>query len=250
MLTEERKQTILNRIEQQGIVKNTVLAKELNTSMSTIRRDLQELEEEQLIRRVHGGATKLQPLTKEDSLLDKTSKFVQEKKQIAKMAASYVKDNMVIFLDAGSSTFEMIPYLKQKQLTVVTNSVAHASELIRQHIPTYIIGGMIKENTNAIVNATALAQLREMRFDLSFIGTNSVSEDFGYATTDTEEASIKHLAMTHSHTAYILADHSKFDASSFITFANLDEAILITDDHPSDCKEHIKAIIPIKEVSQ
>lgn len=248
MLTEERKKEILSRLEKEEIIKNTTLAKELNTSISTIRRDLQELEEEKLLRRVHGGATKPNALGQEDSLTSKTSKSVHEKQAIAQYAAQLIQENHIIFLDAGSTTFEMIPFLTQQNITVVTNSVAHAAELIRHHIRTYIIGGMIKENTNAIVNATALSQLREMRFDLAFIGANSVSEAFGYATTDTEEASIKYLALTHSHHAYVLADHTKFDSASFITFASLDEATLITDDDNSLNKDKVKAMIPIKEV--
>lgn len=247
MLTEERQQKILSYLKQHTTVKNTWLSEKLNTSISTIRRDLQEMEDEHLLRRIHGGATLIHPLTTEDSLHDKSSKNTQEKLAIAQCALQFITEQAVIFLDAGSTTYAMIPFLKGKSLTVVTNSVVHADKLASYNINTYIIGGMIKPNTKAIINSNALMQLQNMRFDACFIGANAIDPKFGYATPDSEEAMLKKVAIQNSNHAYVLADNSKIGASAFISFAELSEATLITDDHSHPLKSEIQKQTIIKE---
>lgn len=248
MLTEERKEYLLAKVNECGFIKNTEAAKELSTSISTIRRDLQELEDEGLIRRIHGGAQSMTTLLQEDSMVEKSSKNMQAKQKIAQYAAQYVQTEDVIFLDAGSTTFAMIPYLKGLHLTVVTNSVMHANALAEQKIPTIILGGLIKENTQAIVTTTAFEQLRQFRFDKCFIGTNSITT-FGYATPDIEEAKIKQLAIQNSQQAFVLADETKFKHSSFVKFAELSQAEIITN-HCNAQSEKIKSLTTIKEAHQ
>lgn len=233
VLTDERKNYLLQQIEKEGFIKNTEMAQQLQTSISTIRRDLQELEDNGLVHRIHGGAKGVTPLLHEDSMHEKATKNPLEKQKIARLAAKYVEPNDVIFLDAGSTTFEMIPFLRDSSITVVTNSVIHASALAEQQITTIILGGVIKSNTRAIINTTAFEQLQSLRFDQAFIGTNSISAEFGYATPDIEEAHIKQLAMKNSQHSFILADHSKFGQSSFAHFANLSDAHIITDYCPT-----------------
>lgn len=250
MLTEERQQFILNKLLTQHSVKTTQLADELNTSISTIRRDLQELEERHQLQRVHGGAIKLEPLQKEPTLSSKATQHQDEKKRIAQYAASLVHEHDTIFLDAGSTTFQMIPYLKNKHITVVTNAITHATELASLSIPTFILGGMIKANTKAIINTTALQQLEKMQFDYCFIGTNAIHPSFGFETPDIEEANIKTMAIQHSRQAFVLADATKFNLSSFANFASLNEAAIITDHCPFEQKEQFKDKTIIKEIDQ
>lgn len=102
MLTEERRQKILDLLEQQKIVKSQDLVNLLNASESTIRRDLQELENSGFLERVHGGAKKEQLLNFEQNMSEKSLKNVHEKQQIAKSAAETINDEDVIYLDAGS----------------------------------------------------------------------------------------------------------------------------------------------------
>ncbi|MEA4830044.1 MAG: DeoR/GlpR family DNA-binding transcription regulator, partial [Enterococcus thailandicus] len=130
MLTEERRQKILDLLEQHKIVKSQDLVTLLDASESTIRRDLQELENEGFLERIHGGAKKEQLLGFEQAMSEKTLKNVQEKQQIARLAADLIESDDVIYLDAGSTTLEMIPFLQGKNVTVVTNSVKHAANLV------------------------------------------------------------------------------------------------------------------------
>ena len=82
------------------------------------------------------------------------------KQQIAKSAAETINDEDVIYLDAGSTTLEMIPFLQGKQITVVTNSVQHAANLVDLELATIILGGTIKLATNAVLGSNAIEQLK------------------------------------------------------------------------------------------
>ncbi|HFR3264252.1 TPA: ZmpA/ZmpB/ZmpC family metallo-endopeptidase [Streptococcus suis] len=170
ILKSERKQIILERIHSQQFVRLEELIEVLNTSESTVRRDLDELENEGKLRRVHGGAEAPGNLQLEESILEKSVKNVQEKREIAERAARQIVNGDVIFLDAGTTTGRLIDYLQQENLTVVTNSIHHAVRLVERKIKTIIIGGFVKQSTDASVGAVALEQIRQLNFDKAFLG--------------------------------------------------------------------------------
>lgn len=250
MLTEERQAAILRILAQKHIVKNNDLALELNTSISTIRRDLQELEDAHKLIRIHGGAKLLDAVLAEPSMSEKTNQHPKAKTLIAQAAVKYIKDGDTIFLDAGTTTFAMINHLAHKNITVVTNSIGHAKALSDAKITTYILGGMIKETTQAIIQATANEQLKALHFDCAFLGTNTIHSTFGYMTPDLEEANIKKIAIEQSQKSYILADHSKFEHIAFAQFADLAKATIITDYIPTDCQELFNNQTTIKEINK
>src|SRR5690625_374927 len=111
MLTEERHAFILNQLKENKIVKSQTLMNKLQCSESTIRRDLSELENKGLLKRIHGGARSTYQLEEELSVSEKSSKNIQEKQNIAKLAASLVRENDVIYIDAGTTTLAMIDFL-------------------------------------------------------------------------------------------------------------------------------------------
>lgn len=111
MLTAERHDYILNKLRETGIVRLQELVNELNCSESTIRRDLTYLETKGLLKRIHGGAKRLYTVEEELTIKQKSVKNVHEKQLIGKLAASLVTDQDVIFIDAGTTTLEMIQYL-------------------------------------------------------------------------------------------------------------------------------------------
>jgi len=138
------------------------------------------------------------------------------------------RQNFTIYLDAGTITYEIIDYIKGKDIKVVTNGIIHLERLIANDIETYLIGGRIKKSTLAIVGVKALRDLSEFRFDKAFIGINGINEN-GYSTHDVEEALIKKQAIENSNKAFILADSTKFDMIYFANVAKLEEATIITD---------------------
>lgn len=247
MLTEERHQAILRLLDQQSIVKSQDLALLLDASESTIRRDLKELEEAELLERVHGGAKRILNLGFEQDMTEKTVKNTQEKQIIAKLAGSFVQDGDVIYLDAGSTTLEMLPFLSGKNITVVTNSVHHAAKLGDLNVNTIILGGSLKLSTKAIVGSTALEQLSRFRFNKVFMGMNGAHPEFGLTTPDPEEAALKQLAITHAEEAYVLIDQTKLNKITFTKVADLEAVSLLTNQCSPDILEQFQKKTTIKE---
>ncbi|MGN1111594.1 MAG: DeoR/GlpR family DNA-binding transcription regulator [Acutalibacteraceae bacterium] len=232
MLSEERYAAIIDFLSIRKAATVTELAEMLDTSESTIRRDLNALGEMGKLNKVHGGATAIE--NRIDSVDEdfevKALKNVEEKKAIARYAASLVNDNDIVFIDAGTTTQMLIDYLDTNLRTVfVTNGIVHAKKLIQKGFKAYIIGGQLKLATQAVIGAEAINSLGKYNFTKCFLGANGVSVDSGFTTPDLEEALVKKEAANRSYMDYVLADHSKFKLVSAITFLELSRACVITD---------------------
>lgn len=249
MLTPERQRLILQRLKEKSVVKIQELVELTGTSESTIRRDLTQLEQGKYLKRVHGGAAKLQGKLQEPSMIEKSSKNLQEKQRIAKFASSLIEEGDSIYLDAGSTTFEMIPYLPNKDIVVVTNGFMHVDLLLEKGIPTYLIGGYAKPKTKALIGRGALESLEQYYFDKCFLGVNGIHPEFGYTTPDQEEALIKEKAMRMSRESFVLADSSKFSEVSFAKIADIGESIIITDDLDNEIFNKFESKTSIKVVT-
>ena len=249
MLTPERQRLILQMIKEKSVVKIQDIVELTGASESTIRRDLTQLEEDKYLKRVHGGAAKLQGKLQEPSMIEKSTKNLQEKQRIARYAASLIEEGDSIYLDAGSTTFEMIPYLPKKEIVVVTNGLMHVNPLLEMEIPTYIIGGYAKQKTKAIIGRGALESLEQYRFDKCFLGVNGIHPEFGYTTPDQEEAIIKQMALKMSREAFVLADNTKFSEVSFAKIVDIHEATIITEDIDEEIFTQFESKTSIKVVT-
>lgn len=228
MFTDERYQIIKDLLQEQSIVKMQDIVQLTSSSESTIRRDLSALEEEGVLIRVHGGAKRGYKLQSEPAMEIKSGLNMGDKRLIAKRAADLVENEDVLFLDAGSTTYEMIPFLQGKNITVVTNGVPHASLLADLNISTILLGGKIKLETKAIIGSTCLRQLDGYRFNKVFLGMNGIDVEFGFTTPDIEEAAIKSKAIEHGARKYVLADDSKFGVVTFSKVAELADCDVIS----------------------
>ncbi|MGA8941680.1 MAG: DeoR/GlpR family DNA-binding transcription regulator [Thermoactinomyces sp.] len=236
-LTPQRHQLILKLLKKQGVVKVQDLVQYTGASESTIRRDLDQLEKQNLLKRVHGGAALLQAKGLEQPIQEKAARFTQAKKEIALLAASFVEPGACIYLDAGSTTLEMIPALAGKQVIVVTNGLTHLELLVTYEIESYVLGGKMKPSTRALIGANALEGIRHYRFDQCFLGANGVHPELGYTTPDPEEAILKRTALQLSSQSFVLADPSKLSEVFFAKIADLHVASLITLSLPPEIKE-------------
>lgn len=251
MLTEERHDYILNKLTQENTVKIKDLETELNCSISTVRRDLSQLEDEGLLIRIHGGAKRVYTMSTEMEMQEKSSKNIQEKQRIGKLAASFVEEEDFIYLDAGTTTYEMIPFLKDiKDLSVVTNGIDQAQLLLAYGIDTILLGGRIKEKTKAIIGSVASQQLNTYRFSKTFLGMNGIDQEFGYTTPDTEEAILKQLAGSLSNQTFVLADHTKFQKINFVKVSELEDYQIITDQFAENKYEQFKKWTKIWEARE
>lgn len=200
----------------------------LDSSESTVRRDLGELEQEGRLHRVHGGAELFHSLQEELSNQEKSVKNSQIKQALAQKASRFVYDNDVIFIDAGTTTEFLLPFLQGKNVTAVTNSIHHATRLVDLSIKTIIIGGYVKQTTDASIGSVALEQIRQMNFDKAFLGMNGVDEAY-LTTPDMEEAVIKKAVIANAKVSYILVDGTKIGQVSFVKVAAIDQVTIITE---------------------
>ena len=231
MLAQERFERILEILREKQSVTVVELTEKLNTSESTIRRDLTELNRQGLLIKVHGGATAIKSvLSREEEVITKSKKHQEEKRKIAKYAASLINKEDIVYLDAGTTTEMMLDYLREYDVIYVTNGITHARKLMNAGFKVHLIGGEIKAVTEALVGEEALEQLDKYNFTKGFFGT---------------EAAVKKKAMEQCQKTYILSDASKFNVISTIKFADLKKAEIITD-HLEN--KEFKRITNIEEV--
>nr|WP_275589613.1 MULTISPECIES: DeoR/GlpR family DNA-binding transcription regulator [unclassified Mammaliicoccus] len=215
MLTEERHQLIIETIKQRETVSLQDLIQLTQSSTSTIRRDLSLLEQNGFLKRVHGGATQITKRHEERDMSDKETRYQNEKREIAKVAARQISEGDTIYLDAGTTTLEMIPYINQQDIVVVTNGLTHVKPLLEKGIKVYMTGGEIKSTTLANIGVNAVKSLQKYRFDKAFMGINSIDLKYGLTTPDPDESKMKETAIHLASHIYVLLDHSKFNEVSF-----------------------------------
>ncbi len=246
MLTEERFAKILALLKEKNTVSVAELTELLESSESTVRRDLNSLHEMGKLRKIHGGAMALSQnlSTYEADVPTKARLHVEEKDRIAKYAASVVHDDDFVFIDAGTTTERMIDYLSDTRATFVTNGVNHARKLIQKGLRAYIIGGELKLITEAVVGAEAVSNLRKYNFTKCFMGTNGIDLDAGFSTPDVEEAQVKTEVIRRSFVSYVLADDTKFGVVSAVTYAEIGQACIVTNKAP-DTKYRENAVIKV-----
>ena len=247
MLTHDRQTKILSILKERGSATVAMLTEVLDASESTVRRDLAFLAGEGKLNKVHGGATALNQefVRFEDNIEEKLTKHTDEKRAIARYAAEQIFDDDFVFVDAGTTTLLMTSYLKGSKATFVTNGIEHGRQLAKKGCKVMVLGGQLKESTEAIIGLVAAANLQKYSFTKAFIGANGISEKQGYTTPDTEEAMLKAVAIERSFASFVLADSSKFERVSAVSFGSLDCACIITDKCES---EKIKKRTVIKEV--
>lgn len=230
MLTEERLQKIQKLVEKKKSVSTQELMETLDISESTARRDLTVLAEQGRISKVRGGAMAKATRynTKDDSVLERKDRNLQQKHQIARYAAALMEPNDFVYLDAGTTTELMIDYLTEPNVVFVTNAVSHARKLSQAGYTTYILGGQFKASTEAIVGEEAAASLQKYNFTKGFWGTNGISRTEGFSTPDVKEARIKEISMSRCQNCYVLSDASKFSQISCVKFGEFANADIIT----------------------
>lgn len=230
MLAEERFRAILTLVEEKRTVTVQELTELLDTSESTIRRDLTELHKRGSLIKVHGGATSVDNniKTRDEELEVRRDRNTQEKQKIGDYAASLVEKDDFVYLDAGSSIDLMINALAQPEAVYVTNAVGHAQKLLKKGYEVLLIGGRLKGVTEAVVGAEAIESLNRYNFTKGFFGTNGVHPSAGFTTPDSEEALVKKKAMERCRMCYVLADSSKIGQVTSVTFAEMSKGQILT----------------------
>lgn len=234
MLTQERHHEILELLNRQGAVSVTELAGLLAASESTIRRDLIFLDRQGKLQKVFGGATALRQSSGafEADVLSRETRMSAEKDRIARYAATLIRDNDFIFIDAGTTTSRMVDYIENRNATYVTNGIAHALKLMKKGLNAFLVGGKIKAVTESAVGVETLKSLRNFNFTKAFLGTNGIDLSAGFTTPESDEAMVKEEAVARSYVSFVLSDHTKFRKVTAYTFSPLKKCVIITDELP------------------
>ena len=230
MLTQQRHEIILELLREKGSITVTEVKDLLDTSESTVRRDITALDKEGKLEKVFGGAVELKERVTayEYSVAEKMGLKLEEKDRIAKYAAGLIQDEDFVYIDAGTTTGDILKFLKVTRAVFVTNAVVHAQTLAGRGFKVLLVGGELKSTTEAVIGNQAMNTIRGYHFTKGFFGTNGVDIERGFTTPDIKEAMVKDEALHRSKKRYILCDNSKFEKISSVTFADIKEAKIIT----------------------
>lgn len=243
MIPAVRQEKILAILSSNEIVSIDHIIEELEVSVSTLRRDLTKLEQENKIVLLHGGGVKLSEKRGELSISTKLELNKEAKITIARKAASLVEDGDVIFLDPSSTTYLMIPYLVRKKITVLTNGISHINELLLRDISCLMIGGTIKKTTNSCIGPIAETTMQSLYFNKCFLGASGFSIQSGITNHDINERVIKSLALNNSKQPYFLLDSSKFGAIAMIKVANLEDYPVLIEKLPPELASYSNFVL-------
>nr|WP_314896402.1 DeoR/GlpR family DNA-binding transcription regulator [uncultured Flavobacterium sp.] len=231
-IINRRQEDILKELNQKGYVNVVDLCEIHNVSTVTIRKDLNFLENEKLLHRTHGGASKQPIYAFERDVNDKEGLQVEQKKQIAKEALKYIDNNDYVILGSGSN----IHYLSRiitgfQKLTVLTPSLRVSLELSKEtKIDTIQLGGDVRNSSTSVVGPIAEATLSQFSCNKLFLGADGIHLDFGLSTSNSLEAHLNQAMIDVSEKIIVLADSTKMNIKGFGKICNLDKIdVLITD---------------------
>jgi len=233
---DRRFERILDILLKEKKISVGELSRRLGVSEVTIRKDLTELEKQGRLLRRYGGAVPAENPLQVVSHLKRVSLRLEEKKRIAKFAASMIKDGENILLDAGSTILALAKELHGREIRVVTNNIAVANELLGDdRITVEIIGGTLRRASEAMVGPRACKALENIRVDKVFLGCSGFDPALGFSSQNAVEAETKQKMLKCAPEIIVLADHSKFSRPAFANFAKLDEITkIITDRKPDE----------------
>lgn len=218
-----RQKIILEQIEQHGLVNVLDLAKTLNVSEMTIRRDLNELENIGLVRRTHGGAINAWGRSYEPPLLSRSDKNKEIKNMLGRYASEMVADGDSILLDVGSTIFEVAANLKEKQnITIITPSIPIASLFFdRSDVRLILPGGIVRPGERSMIGDFARKNLELMFVDRLFLGVGAIDSQAELTEYNLDDAAVKQVMIKNAKEIILVADSSKFEQIAFSFVAPL-----------------------------
>ena len=209
-------------------------------SKTTLRRDVDQLVQRGSIEKVYGGVIAATPkdatLSSLISYSERNTTNIDLKERIAKLAARYIKDNDIIYIDTGTSTLGIIDHLAHvSNLTLITNSVLVASKALSyDNIKTIILPGVLNLRTASATGSECLEYLSRYHIQKAFMACTGITE-IGAANTSPEESAVKRLALQQSQAHFFLIDHTKFDKPALMVYSPISKMdYILTDQIPSE----------------
>ena len=216
---QQRFQSVLSGLQENGSVAVDDLSAQLGVSVVTIRRDLDLLEQQGLLRRTHGGAISIEPLfyepfKKDRSFQAQVGRLADEKRRIGRAAAALINPGETIGITPGTTTAEIIRALPLgANVTVVTNTVNIAMELSkRKDVNVFVTGGHLRGDWFSLVGPTGSRALENMLIHTMFIGADGIDAQSGLSCFSSDEAELNATMLRHARRHVAVVDHTKFGA--------------------------------------
>ncbi|MFF9410370.1 DeoR/GlpR family DNA-binding transcription regulator [Streptomyces anandii] len=237
----ERWTRLLEILSERGRVDVGEAAELLGVSQATVRRDMEELAQQQLLTRTRGGAV-LSGVAYDLPLRYKAARQKGEKNRIARAAAGLVPPGAVVGLNGGTTTSEVARELATRAdlashsggpaLTIVTNAINIANELaVRPHVKTVVTGGVAQPNSYELTGPLATMLLQRLSLDYAIVGVNAVDPKLGAATQDEGEANANRAMAERAGKVIVVADSTKLGKRAFALVCKVTEiSVLITDE--------------------
>ena len=222
VLASERSRYIISQLNSKGIINLKNVAKELNTSEATVRRDFEKLEKEVKLTRVTGGAKLNDNL---DNSYDNNAELTMRAKKFlnydakvrsARAASESIRDGECVFIDGGTSTAVMAKYVEKRSIIIVTHSELFVQSMINPSAKIFLVGGEYLPHYGMNVGDLTKQMLSHFHFDRAFISCSSVDLGEGFAyTNELDTLAIKTFAIENSDRSFLLIDSSKLNKKGF-----------------------------------
>jgi DeoR family fructose operon transcriptional repressor len=232
MKAAERQLRIRQMFESKDFLDLETLCRELDASESSVRRDLDVLEEQNVLKRVYGGAVPVQPqgIGGAFDFTVESERFSDEKSRIGRLTAGLIENGQTVILDGGSTVAAVARELAAKSLHVVTNSLPIAEALeARRNIELTLTGGYLDPRIRVMLGPLCEQMLGLIRADVVIMGIGSVS-DAGFSNNNTLVVGSEQKMIEIASKLIIVADHTKFGRSAMIPVAQLEAADTVVSD--------------------
>jgi DeoR family transcriptional regulator, myo-inositol catabolism operon repressor len=234
MIKEKRIIKIHEYVTEHQSVSLEELVSVFAVSKNTIRRDIQELVDRGKLKKVYGGVSV--DHKKLESFQDRKKQNQEQKASIVKQASQYVEDGDVIFIDSGTTTIELVEYIKERNVTIFTNSIELIVRALPfEHLNVILIGGLLDRKTDSFGNMQNMNLLCDYNINKAFMASTGISLTNGVTNASPQESELKKTIVGRSLEVFLLIDHNKFDKYGLMTYCSLDEIdYLVTDEIPND----------------
>jgi DeoR family glycerol-3-phosphate regulon repressor len=229
-----RRGEIIEMARQDGFVSIEALAEKYQVTPQTIRRDINELCEQGVLERLHGGA-RLPSSTENLAYLERQVLFSDEKRRIARLVAEHVPHQASLFINIGTTNEAVAEaLLNHRGLSVITNNLNVASILaINPDFKVIIAGGQVRHHDRGIVGEATLDLIRQFKVDIGIIGISAIEEDGALLDFDYREVRVAQAILENSRKVFLAADHSKFGRSAMARLGPIEEVdAFFTDQEP------------------
>jgi len=232
LIPAQRRVRIRGLLETNRIVTGSELSELLGVSEATIRRDLEDMENEGILERTHGGAILSQRMKVEPDYSVKVLAHPEEKSSIGALAASLIEEGDIVFTNSGTTCAQIIRHIpKGLNVTVITSNLGAALEVREDGSEVILLGGTVYPRSNSVGGRFAIETLRQVYANKTFVGVDGISPKHGFTVPSGSEAEIIRMMIERTRgPVVVVADHSKWGVVSDFEVARLDQIhTLVTD---------------------